>query len=93
MAGTKKNEFREIRPKNAKRYIIDDGENEVEPVKYDAIRFYVGYNKNRATGLFAVKNATIEIFEDEDGNDIVYEENGEKYFVAQMNYELEQRLD
>ena len=93
LAGTKKNEYREIRPKNAKRYIVDVDEDTIEAVHYDAIRFYVGYNKNRATGLFAVKNATIEVIVDDEDNEIVYEEDGKEYVMAQMNYELGQRLD
>ncbi|GAB1462277.1 hypothetical protein [Pedobacter sp.] len=92
VSGEKKNEYREIRPSNAQKYVIEDGEN-VEPVKYDAIRFYAGYNKDRATALFAVKNALIEILEDEEGNDIVYEENGQEYVMAQMNYELGDKIE
>ena len=91
IAGTKKNEYREIRPHNAKKYVVEQGEN-VAPVKYDAIRFYVGYNKNRATALFAISNILIEILEDEEGNDIVYEENGQEYIMAQMNYEIGSKI-
>ena len=93
LAGTKKNEYREIRPKNAKRYIVDVDEDTIEPVHYDAIRFYVGYNKNRATALFAVKNTTIEVIVDDEDNELVYEEDGKEYIMERMNYELGQRLD
>ena len=92
VAGTKKNEYREIRPNNTKKYVIEDGEI-VEPVKYDAIRFYVGYSKDRATALIEVKNALIEILEDEQGKDVVYEENGQEYIMAQMNYELGNKIE
>ncbi len=93
LSGSKPNEFREIRPKNANKYIVDDGVSEITPVQYDAIRFYVGYNKNRSTALIEVKDAQIEIITDEDGKDVVYEESGQEYLMAQMNYSLGKRLE
>lgn len=103
LAGTKNKEYREIRPTTAKKYINytcngkeyhnpddlpEDGDVEVVPIHYDAIRFYAGYNKNRASALVEVKGATVEFFVDEDGNEVVYEYNGEEYVAAQIVYDL-----
>ncbi len=103
IAGKKKQEFREIRPTTAKRYINyvcdgveyndpntlpEEGETDIVPIHYDAIRFFVGYNKDRDSALVEVKNATVEFFVDENGDDVVYEYNGEEYIVAQMVYDL-----
>lgn len=72
LAGTKTQEFREIRPNTQKKYCELDEEGYCKeedgiliPRKYDAIRFYVGYNKDRASALVEVKDARIELFEDE----------------------------
>lgn len=93
LSGKKKNEYREIRPKNAKKYVIQDPEAQNEddylnPVHYNAIQFFNGYAKNRPEALVKIEKAMIEILEDEDGNEIVYEENGAEYVMAQMNYSL-----
>lgn len=103
IAGIKKQEFREIRPTTSKKYInylcggkeysnpdeLPDGDVvEIKPINYDAIRFYVGYNKDRASALVEVTGATVEFFVDENGEDIVYEYKGEEYLAAQMVYDL-----
>jgi len=51
IAGTKTHEFREIRPNTMRKYCKVDSDGFVEeidgiiqPRKYDAIQFYVGYN-------------------------------------------------
>lgn len=103
IAGIKKQEFREIRPTTAKKYInykcngkiytddrelTENSEIDVVPIHYDAIRFYVGYNKDRASALVEVTGATVEFFVDENGEDIVYEYKGEEYLAAQMVYDL-----
>lgn len=105
VAGTKKNEYREIRPKSAKKYIeyVDDkgvvykadaaipDEVEIEavPIKYDALKLLTGeYSGKRPYIIIEVKGAEVEVAEDEDGNEIVYEYNGEPYVVARMNYQL-----
>ena len=103
LAGTKPKEYREIRPTMSKKYVYyvcdgkayddpdalpDDGEVDVMPIEYDAIRFFVGYNKDRDSALVEVKGATIELFADENGNDIVYEYKGKEYIAAQMVYDL-----
>jgi len=44
LAGTKKQEFREVKPTTSKKYIME-GSEDAGPIIYYAIRFYVGYNK------------------------------------------------
>ena len=100
LAGKKKQEFREIRPNTQKKYCELDEEGyckEVDgiliPRHYDAIRFYVGYNKDRASALVEVKGAHIELFEDENHNLIEYDYNGDTYFAAQVVYDLGRVID
>lgn len=92
LSGEKTEEFREIRPKNAKKYIEyftdKNGEEDVKPVKYDAIQFFNGYASDRPEVLIKVKKAEIEYIVDENDNFIEYEENGEMYLTAQMVYSL-----
>lgn len=111
LAGTKTEEYREIKPTTFKkycRYLIEDKEyeqlhdfpgytDETEflevPIKYDAIRFYVGYAKDRDSALVEVKGAEIEVFVDENDEEIVYEYNGVYYVAAQMIYYLGKVLE
>ena len=92
--GTKKQEFREIRPNSQAKYCKLDKEGYVvskdgvlQARKYDAIRFYVGYNKDRDTALVKVNGSKIELFEDENGL-ITYTHEGEEYVAAQVVYDL-----
>lgn len=82
MQGRKVQEFREVRPTNVNRLIqIDEDGYEVAdeetgisiPVRYDAIRFFVGYHKERDSALVEVKDAYVEMPVDEDGKTIDYE--------------------
>ncbi len=100
LAGKKKQEFREIRPNTQKKYCELDEEGYCKeedgiliPRHYDAIRFYVGYNRDRASALVEVKDARIELFEDENHNLIEYEYNGETYLAAQVVYDLGEILE
>lgn len=95
IAGTKRQEFREIRPNSQAKYCDLDGEGFCKEIygvlqarQYDAIKFYVGYAKDRASALVEVKGANIELFEDEQGNLVEYEHQGEKYLAAQVVYDL-----
>lgn len=104
IAGTKKDEFREIRPNTAHKYITywvgkkeykkytdvpQDEEPEAKPIKYDAIQFYTGQMAGKRPGaLVQVKGAEIIIMTDEDGNEIEYEYEGEVYLLAQVKYKL-----
>lgn len=95
ISGRKTQEFREIRPTTAKKYceLDEDGNCKMidgvfMPRRYDAIRFCVGYTKDRPTALIEVKDANIELFVDEKGNYIDYEINGKNYLAAQVVYDL-----
>ncbi len=72
--------------------IIDEDENSI-PIKYDAIRFYVGYHKDRDTALVAVKGAHCEIYVDENNNVIEYDYNGQLWVVEQVVYDLGEILE
>jgi hypothetical protein len=79
--GRKVQEFREVRPTTVKNllqidedgYEVEDEKGNSQPIKYDAIRFYVGYNKDRDTALVEVKDAYCEIFVDDNKEAITYE--------------------
>lgn len=91
LSGEKTEEFREIRPKNSKKYIeyvqAEDGE-DVQPIQYKQIQFFNGYSKTRPEVIIEIKKSILQIIEDENGEDIVYEEDGQEYVVAQMVYTL-----
>ena len=100
IAGTKKQEFREIRPSSQNKYCELDEEGFckeidgiLQPRKYDAIRFYVGYKKDRDSALVKVEGASIELFEDENHNLIEYTHEGEVYLAAQIVYDLGEILE
>ncbi|MBC6493023.1 hypothetical protein ACFSQD_00715 [Flavihumibacter stibioxidans] len=97
VSGTKLIETRDIRPKNASRYIVDielpDGEKDIAPKQYDAIQFYAGYNVNRKKALVEVLGAEILIVADENGQDIELEEDGEIYLAAIVEYRLGKVLE
>lgn len=105
----KPHEYREIRPTNAKKYITyfcngkeykayeelpDDGEIELKPVKYDAIKFLTGaYTGKRPYIIVEVKDEEVSILTDDNGDDIVYEYKGEEYLAAQIDYTLGEVLE
>ena len=109
LAGTKTHEYREIRPTNAKKYITylcngkeykadeelpEEGEIELKPIKYDAIKLLTGaYTGKRPYIIVEVKNAEAVILTDEEGNDVVYEYQGEEYLASQMDYTLGKVLE
>ena len=79
--GEKTQEFREVKPTTIKKLlqldeegfeVIDEHGNS-QPIHYDAIRFYVGYNKDRDSALVEVKDAHCEIFVDENDEPIEWE--------------------
>lgn len=99
MSGNKKQEFRDIKPTTQRRYCEVDKEGycierngEIVPRHYDAIRFCVGYRKDRDTALVRVKDAHIELVEDENGALITDYYKGEEYNVAQAVYDLGERI-
>ena len=84
--GTKKQEFREVKPTTIKRllqldkdgYEVEDENGNAIPIQYDALHLYVGYAKNRASALVEVKSAHCEILLDENGEPIIYEHGTDK---------------
>lgn len=61
---------------------------EARPIKYDAIRFFVGYQKDRAKAIVRVTDAKIYILTGDDGKDITYTYKGREYVAAQIDYNL-----
>lgn len=104
LSGKKTTETREIRPQNAKKYIKyicdgkeyedstelpEEGNIDIVPVKYDAIKLLTGaYIEKRPYIIVECKDAKVYLLTDEDGNDIIYEYNGEEYIAAQIEYSL-----
>lgn len=72
LAGRKVQEFREVRPTTIKKLLqldadgfeVEDEHGNAQPIKYDAIQFYVGYNKDRDSALVEVLGAHCEVFVD-----------------------------
>ena len=109
LSGKKNHEYREIRPKNAKKYITyfcngrkykadeempEEGEIFIHPIKYDCIKLLTGeYKGKRPYIIIEIKNAEVQILTDDKGNDIVYKENGEEYLAAQIDYTLGRILE
>ena len=101
LAGRKVQEFREIRPTTYKKYVetdedgayfVDDDDNLI-PLKYDAIRFFVGYNKDRDSALVEVVGVHTEVFTDKDGNPIKYDYQGAEWWAEQIVYDLGKILE
>lgn len=86
LAGRKVQEFREVRPTTIKKLLqldedgfeVEDADGNAQPIKYDAIQFYVGYNKDRDNALVEVLGAHCEIFVDENKEPITYEHGRDK---------------
>ena len=84
--GEKTQEFREVKPTTIKKLLqLDEEGLEIEdkygnslPIEYDALRLYVGYNKDRDTCLVEVKDAYCEIFLDDNDEPITYEYGTDK---------------
>lgn len=72
----------------------EEGELEMQPIVYDAIRLEVGEGKHHP--LFAiveVKAADIYIITDAEGNDIVEEFEGTEFLATQIDYRLGRILE
>lgn len=86
LSGRKVQEFREVRPTTIKKLLqldedgfeIEDEDGNAQPIKYDAIQFYVGYDKDRDSALVEVLGSHCEIFVDESGEPITYEHGRDK---------------
>lgn len=99
-----------MRPTNAKRYVYlecdgkayapdaqdipGEGDVNIMPVKYDAIKLLTGaYTGKRPWAIVEVLNAEPVILTDDNGQDIVYEYKGEEYLAVQMDYTLGKVLE
>ena len=61
----------------------------VEPRKYDAIKFLTGaYSGVRPSMLVELLHAEVQIFTDEEDNNIICEFEGKPYLAAQIVYQL-----
>ena len=57
-------------------------------IQYDAIRFFVGYAKDRPSALVRVIGAEYFLLTDEEGKEIVYTVKGREYIAAEIDYSL-----
>ena len=63
-------------------------------IKYYAIKLLTGeYKGKRPYMIIEVKSAEAVILTDDNGDDIVYEYQGEEYLAAQMDYTLGKVLE
>ena len=68
-----------------------DSEKGVDTVinHYDAIQFWVGYEKNRPGALVEVKGVElVDVCDEETKEPIVYEHNGNEYTMTEIDYHL-----
>ncbi len=103
LAGTKTQEFREIKQSTEKKYLIyidEDGNRytrnddipfekniHFEIIPYDAIQLYVGYNKDRDSALIEVKNIEVDVL-DTNWGFMIIRQSGILHYRAQMVYTL-----
>lgn len=92
-SGEKKIETREIRPQNVTKYceFADEEHRDlIGPRHYDQIRFLTGpYKDKRQSMTVQVLDATIIFYVDEEtGEELWYEENGEEYSECDIEYQL-----
>lgn len=109
LSGKKTVETREIRPTNARKYIKyecngkeydagaelpEEGEIDVKPIQYDAIKLLTGeYKGKRPFAIVECTGAKVYFLTDENGNDITYEYEGETYIASQIEFSLGKVLE
>lgn len=100
IAGTKKQELREIKPTTYKKYLeVDESgfivlkDGAFLPIHYDAIRFYVGYNPDRDTAIVEVTDNETYAFKDENHELITYDYKGMEFLAAEIVYNLDKVLE
>lgn len=86
---------REIRPNTQKKYCdldeegyVKDIDGVLQPRKYDVVQFE---NKHEKCA-FKIEESWIELLEDENGELVTYEENGEEYYAAQIVYKIGEKV-
>ena len=94
-AGEVREYAREIRPNTQEKYCeldedgyVKDVDGILQPRHYDVVQFSCGHE----TCTCKIEDAYIELFEDDKGELIVYEEAGEEYIAAQVVYELGEKI-
>lgn len=89
ISGEKKIETREVRPTTEKKYVVINKEGAiVDVLVYDAIRFYVGYNKDRDSALVKVEGEQLIEIVDEKDQPIYYTHKNEKHQMIDIEYSL-----
>lgn len=63
------------------------------PIEYDALYLINGRRKDAPRLLVEVESAEFIIFQDDEGNDMTYEENGQEFYVCQVWYHLGKILE
>ena len=87
LSGRQKEETRNVYPNTAKRYLVDP-DNSIELRKYDYLYLINGRQKNSRRLKVEVKGVEMKVLTDEEGEDIIYEENGEEYIACRVFYKL-----
>ena len=80
IAGTKKQESREIKPSTERKYLlfdedgspIEDENRNSMPIQYDALLLYVGYKPDREAALIEVESAETALYIDDNNEPIFY---------------------
>lgn len=104
LKGEQKVEHRYVYTSNQKKYVkfkcggkvydtqdeIPDGDADIEivPIDYNVLYLINGRRKDAPRLTVEVKSAEFVIFTDEEGNDIIYNENGVEYVGCQVWYHL-----
>lgn len=91
LSGEKKEETREIRPKNIGKYLMLNKEDEfVGFVQYDSLVLYSGYQSGRPS--LEIENIkgeeVLEFLDDEDGNPLTFMHEGEEHDYTNIIYKL-----
>ena len=63
------------------------------PIEYDALYLINGRRKNAPRLLVEVESAEFIIYQDDEGNDMTCEENGQEFYVCQVWYHLGKILE
>ena len=93
LKGRQKTEHRFVYPRNAKQYLVEkdngDGTSDVQVVGYDALQLINGRQKEAPRLLVKVEGIkVIQMDDEETGEPLTFVDNGETYYVTQMEYEL-----
>lgn len=93
LKGRQKTEHRFVYPRNAKQYLVEkdngDGTSDVQVVGYDALQLINGRQKDAPRLLVKVEGIkVIQMDDEETGEPLTFVDNGETYYVTQMEYQL-----